>query len=548
MTSLLSLDIRGNNFFAEYVPNGIFKYLTNLNALKIRGWDFSLETSKQFVEETRFFKSLESFVFDRGDLKLITLFTSQYINLTSLAITSCSHNNLPLSLFLRWLGNLTKLNSITIYGSWWPIVGNYTLDWSSNIRNVNFACNSWDPIEIIRFLGSQNSFSQLDTLILDGNDNHDRNDIDTYFLGANLFCNLTFSNSLRRWSLQRTGPFVFDAALTKCLPNLRSVSIGHNVFFNVFYNGRHVIFEDRSTALVRSLTSLYHLKASYVMASSVTPEIHCDNIDDVTFDLYFVNEMDFVSNSTTCEQGLFDRHYRYFVLPSCLRSIQFDHFVLNLELNYVPPFHLKFSPNNSLELIDLSYSMFLVDGYYLNGITVSGLHELRVLKLKHVNGRRLYMTNLHDLANLREIGVSENNLEEMTGKQLSAMFTSPLPIRKLDLSSCNIRELNADFLYQFPCITYLDLSRNKLSHLSLNLSWLTSNESITMDLSANQISTVDISFLGSIQQMKKHQPITLKLGDNRFRCDCDTVDFLRWFQMVSRSCSNVGLYIVLFDI
>ena len=240
--------------------------------------------------------------------------------------------------------------------------------------------------------------------------------------------------------------------------------------------------------------------------------------------------MKFALNLTTCEPGLFDKYYRYFILPSCLRNIQFAHYVQNLEFNYVPPFHLKFSPNNNLELIDLSYTMILADGYYFNGITVSGLHKLRALKLKHINGRRLYLTTLHELANLRETHLSKNNLEEMTGTQLPKMYTSSLPIRKIDLSSCNIRELNADFLYQFPRITYLDISRNKLSHLPLNLSWLTSNESITIDLSANQISTANISFFGSIQKLKQYQLITLKLGDNRFRCDCDTMDFLRWFQ------------------
>ena len=108
MTSLLTLDIRGNSFFAEHVPNGIFKYLINLNTLKIRGWDFSYETSKLFVEETRFFKSLESFMFDVGEVELITLFTSQYINLTSFSIIHCSHNDLPLSLVLLRLRNLKK--------------------------------------------------------------------------------------------------------------------------------------------------------------------------------------------------------------------------------------------------------------------------------------------------------------------------------------------------------------------------------------------------------------------------------------------------------
>ena len=79
------------------------------------------------------------------------------------------------------------------------------------------------------------------------------------------------------------------------------------------------------------------------------------------------------------------------------------------------------------------------------------------------------MVTLNHSENLNDVDLSENCLEDMTGKQLSHMFSKSLNILKLNLSYCGIFTLNSDFLCQFPQIKFLDLSDNKLLHLSLNL-------------------------------------------------------------------------------
>ena len=536
MTSLLSLDIRGNDVLTLSLPEGMFTYLVNLKTFQIDGNNFSYNTSKRFVEQTKSLKSLDSFVFVGGDAKFAILIASQFNNLISLSISRNRYEEHVLSHLLYELQSLKKLKSITLVNIGLSAVGNYSLDWMTNIRNINVACNELNVKNTIKFLGSLTALSQLDTLILDNSCREENNvskNLNDFLrdivFEANLFCNLSFSSSLRRFSIQRIGYFIYDAALTKCIPNLRSVSAGHNSVIAIFDDG----FENpvkSMNSLIKSITSLHYFKASYMMILTPTRETQCD-ADDITFEQYFLDESQLGLSSTICEQGNVDKiNQGYIVLPSCLRGIQVDHFVLNSEINYFPPVGVRFSPNNSLELLDLSFTILMVDGIYFNAISVSGLNKLRIVKLRHMNIKRIYMLTLNRMDSLQDIDLSDNRFEQMNAKQLSQMVTKPLNVLKLNLSSCNLGELPSDFLRQFPRVTYLDLSFNKLSYLSLNLSWLSSNDSLMIDLSSNQLSTINNTFVNSIQLIELHRLITLKLDNNQFRCDCDNIVFLEWFQ------------------
>ena len=163
------------------------------------------------------------------------------------------------------------------------------------------------------------------------------------------------------------------------------------------------------------------------------------------------------------------------------------------------PINIRISPNNSLELLDLSHSIFSIDGVIENAFGISGLKKLRILRLRHMNIRRFYMVTFNHADNLEEIDFSDNRLEQMTAGQLSKMFTKPVNVHKLNLFACNIGELRSDFLQQFPNVTLLDLSYNKLPHLLLNLSWLSSISNLTIDLSFNQITIVDDIFVNTVQ-------------------------------------------------
>ena len=131
MTSLRSLDIKGNNALMS-MPEGLFKYLCNLNTLKIKRFN-SNKMTKRFINETQSIKSLDLFAVGSGDGKFSTLIASKYINLTSVAITKCSQNELSLSGLLHQLRNLTKVHSITTVRCDFPNFESYSLGWMTSV-------------------------------------------------------------------------------------------------------------------------------------------------------------------------------------------------------------------------------------------------------------------------------------------------------------------------------------------------------------------------------------------------------------------------------
>ena len=402
---------------------------------------------------------------------------------------------------------------------------NESLDWMHNIRSMNLACNNLNLFDVIKYIGNQSSLAHLDTLVIDHNSLFDPQDMySTYAIGLKIFCNQSFSSSLRRLSIQRTKASIFDTTITRCLPNLRSISFGHNIFLELLHNGDYVPHDEVFPVFFDTFASLFYLKVSAIQTTGYTGIC---SAEDVSFDEYFIDENQFPDQSPPCR---LERTENYSQLRSCLRAVQFDFCTTGLQdVGTVSPLDIFIWPNNSLELLNFSYSAFASRGLIINTISLNGLHRLRTLQLKHTNIIFFYMVTFNHAENLQDIDLSDNNLEQMTAEQLSDMFTKPLNIRKLNLSSCNIVALKTNFLRQFPRLTYLDLSYNKLSHLSLNLSLLTSFDYLIIDLSFNQISIISNSFIESAQHVNQFRNITLKINDNQFQCNCDTITFLRWF-------------------
>ena len=402
-----------------------------------------------------------------------------------------------------------------------------------NIRSINIACNDLNLFDVIKYIGSLSSLAQLDTLIIDRNSFFDRiNMYNTYEIGFKIFCNQSFSTKLRRLSMQQTGAPIFNTIITKCLPNLRSLSFGHDTFLQLLHNG-HYVTSDMSHIMFQALSSLFYLKVSAIQTSGPTKVCFADDID---FDDYFIDENQFQNQIPLCKSDDTDN---YIQMHSCLRAFQLNFYaegMTDIEAFYQEDFYIP--QNNSLELLDLSYSLKSIKGVIYKSVSFSGFHRLRILKFRHMNIIFFYMVTFNYAENLQDIDLSDNRLEQMTAEQLSNMFTKSIYIRKLNLSSCSIVTLNSNFLRQFPLLTYLDLSYNKISRMSLNLSWLRSHDNFTFDLSFNQISVINNSFIESVQHVKQLRNITLKMNDNQFRCDCDTLGFLRWFQNTNINIEN----------
>ena len=81
------------------------------------------------------------------------------------------------------------------------------LTWMSNLKHLNLACSKLHMVDTIRYLASQMSLYNLNTLVID----HFRVEYDgSKFLPGNLFCNVFFSYNFKRFSVQRVGAFGLD--------------------------------------------------------------------------------------------------------------------------------------------------------------------------------------------------------------------------------------------------------------------------------------------------------------------------------------------------
>ena len=537
MTSLSSLDVRGNHLLSLVEPNGLFEDLINLRMLQIDGLQFqSYSSSDNFIIATKCLKSLESLSFQEGYLKFGIHIASHYTYLSSLVFKDCNSAisdgvYLTLAQVLNQLQNLTKLEEITITSCGLITIGNLSLGWMSNVRNINLACNPLNIIDIIHLLGSQSSLSRLNTLILD---HVEKPDCTSHSLNHNTFCNLSFSLSLRRLSLQTIGIYKYEVTLLRCLPNLRSFSIGHDLISGFSIEGQDTQINEKMivNSFLKSFQFLYSFKASFLLTIGFSKTMIC-NPEDNSFDQYFIDESQFHIQPSMCEYGSYNATSFYIdiKLPSCLRAVQVDHFGVILSQNQnIPPVSINIASNNNFELLDLSNSIFTFDGLFINVLSITGLINLRSLKFRHMNIKLFHMVTLNHANNLRDIDLSVNRFEKVTGEQMSRMFTKPINIHSLNLSACDIAIINHDFLRQFPRLTLLDFSYNKLLNLSCNLLWLISNDSLIMDFSFNQISTLSDCFVESIKQLAQYRQITLNMTNNPFRCDCDTLAFLKWFQ------------------
>ena len=126
----------------------------------------------------------------------------------------------------------------------------------------------------------------------------------------------------------------------------------------------------------------------------------------------------------------------------------------------------------------------------------------------------------------------------MNADDLSLTFSKPVFTKILNLSSCSITELKENFLWQFPKLRYLDLSNNKLSEINLNLS-LSFPDVSGLNISNNNLIALNDSFTTQLDTLiAANKSVSINIDNNPFRCDCDTVPFIRWFQSIRVTIEN----------
>ena len=531
MKSLLILDLRRNNVLTTLpIPRGLFADLTKVNTLKIKGGIYNKEVLEQLVGEIKSLTSLTSLIYQYGYAKMAASIVGQLPQLTSVEFHRVIFDYEFQSDFILNLRNLKKLEALSIRASSGLVtLGSKVLNWTTNLKHLNLACNQeLSIIDTIRYLGNQTSLSNIKTLILDHTNNDHFGKHVPFRMDASLFCNLSFSSSLERLSLQRLGFFSIDSAITKCITTLRSLNFGHNIPYISDCESDDSCYK----SLVAALSSVQFIKASNLMITRPTKDTYCTDDISLNFDEYFIDEKIF-SNSSDCK-SLKDikqnEHVKsqYIQLPPCLRAFQFDYFYRTESVP--PPFKLNFSSNNSLELLDLSDTIWNPNGLALDTIQFNGFYKLRIFRLRNALLSKFHMITI-STNSLEQIDLSKNRFDQMTKLQLFNMFTRPMAkLQLLNLSASNIYELPSNFLWQFPLLEYLDLSFNKISEMTLNLSLVNLASSFTLNIASNQLSSINDSFMATADFLSSQRSVTVQLSNNQFRCDCDTLSFVRWFQ------------------
>ena len=556
-TFLEHLDIRGNTLLSSSdLPNGVFVNLVNMKTLKIQGAGMSSKQIATFIRETRTIKSLKEFVIQNVNITTGVALATSFPSLEILEFHKINgseeQNNL-----LYELRNLNKLVSLTIRNSTMRTLGNYSnLAWMSNIKHINLACSKLRMVDTIRYLGSQSSLSNLNTLVID----HCKVEHDgSKFLPRNLFCNASFSHNLQRFSMQRVGAFGLDVDLWQCLPNLRSINFGHNIPF--FYQCKeHLCGID---SVISGMSSIDFIKANHLNDLLFTPETFCNN-NNFVIDQYFLDESLLTENASRCSKGgnlnespaatyyykeqltdysAFPEEIKYLIREKllktgylliyiplrCVRIFQVQYMTVNSFADGISNWTVVSNRDNRLEHIDFSYSSISPRGWSMINITVVGLYKLKILILRKANINRLFNINLTNAHSLTMIDLSQNLFELMSDEEFSLMFSQPISVRNLNFSSCAINHLPEKFLWQFPNVTTLDLSNNKLKDLNLDLC-LNHGETLTLNLSRNYLTSLNEKFIQNIELENKKRFINLLLFNNTFRCDCDTKSFVHWFQ------------------
>jgi hypothetical protein len=143
---------------------------------------------------------MQSLIANSNPIDLASLFPT----VQTLVISGRLFGGVLSSSQLAPLANLSNLSSFTCWSC-----NLYAIDYGTfaslpHLRTLNLACNYLDVVETIKILGNHSNLNRLDTLVLDGNNIIEGN---LYFLTfpSDLFCNRSFSSSLRRLSIQALG-------------------------------------------------------------------------------------------------------------------------------------------------------------------------------------------------------------------------------------------------------------------------------------------------------------------------------------------------------
>ncbi|XP_071103210.1 toll-like receptor 4 [Haliotis cracherodii] len=310
------------------------------------------------------------------------------------------------------------------------------------------------------------------------------------------------------------------------LPNLEFLDIGHQMINS--RAERYIV----SSIPKRSTQTYQYCDGSIIHTRTITPENNRPTRHNANRVIEYFN-MSGDSKSPCDHDTSFDYgiHINIIPLPPTLHTFRADVIRLGFSLP-----NLTFTSSNSLRSLNLS-----TDILYCWGGPWYGLHDLERLDLSANQCSDVSPAFFKDMANLTHLYLHDNDLGwSLALDRQGEIFSSQTNLQILTLGKNRIRQLPETVFHNLVNLEQLKLDENSLTSLGARIGHMTKLK--YLDLSKNELVTLDKNMLQDLDDIATSTNITIDISDNpSLACNCDNLEFVTWSlqtKVTIRSVSN----------
>ena len=397
----------------------------------------------------------------------------------------------------------------------------------TNLTRLNLACNKYLTLPDAMEVVHNLGSGKLDSLVLDNIHHNVFNKID-----REMMCHKSMV-SVRRLSMRACLISFLDTTVTECLPHLQHLAIGDNPLMVAKQ-------PENNTNPFIDVTNLEVLDVSYGFTSFTSHAFSYLQCHKEDFEDFFVN-IDHLRKKIGSTSH-YDNHPEMKTekvtnetglgllhLPPKLRFILAQHFPWYQD----GPFQ-HVSPDNQVMVLNISNTR-LSDLQH----TMAGLHHLRVLDLSMCDLQSIPQGHWLQFPHLTHLYLSSNRLgyRKTTNygyqkTKFDDILSGLTSLQVLDLSRNGINMISSGDLDDMESLTYLDLSKNGLSILNPRIRHIVNMTFI--DVSYNNLKRLEKQLMKDLDcLMMTSETITVDIRENPIVCDCSNMDFFVWINQTS---------------
>ncbi|BFZ08336.1 hypothetical protein BsWGS_11374 [Bradybaena similaris] len=219
-------------------------------------------------------------------------------------------------------------------------------------------------------------------------------------------------------------------------------------------------------------------------------------------------------------------------LPPNLTYIEMNNTGLRYRLT-----QLNVNPNNKLEMLSLNGNLFesLIGPF-------NGLHSLKRLDLSSCSVRNISNNFFVNLTSLQTLNLGFNLIGNLlSAKPEANPFSMLSNLKKLNLSSNYIETLPKTIFAGLTHLETLILSRNQITKFSVHITNLKHLK--VLDLSNTNLNQLPKDTRNYIDHLLENNvPIQVDMSDSPILCTCENLDFLEWLVVSKAFSGNFSNY------